>query len=177
MLASGRGCTRCLALFRTALDYWCRADYAYGIQAVYANIGTVYAQWGDHLRTYRLADRAPHRYRQVVEWLQRCLDFSGQARVGEDTSEAQRVLAEVYYELGEFDHPWTMAREAQEAVQKAGNELDLARATLTLGKLHATTGDREHARGLMTDAMTHYEPLGHLERAAAIRRKLPRESQ
>jgi tetratricopeptide (TPR) repeat protein len=29
-----------LALFRTALDYWCRADYAYGIAAVYANIGT-----------------------------------------------------------------------------------------------------------------------------------------
>lgn len=103
---------------------------------------------GDHLRKYRLADRARVQFRQAVEWLQRCLDFSAQARVGEDTSEAQGVLAAVYYELGDFDRAWVMARQAHEAPQKAGNELDLASASLTRGKLHAAKGDREQARQL-----------------------------
>ncbi len=69
-----------LALFRTALDYWCRTDYAYGIQAAYANIGFVYKWWGNHLRNHRFTDEARTQYRRAVEWLRRCLEFAAAAR-------------------------------------------------------------------------------------------------
>ncbi len=90
-------------LFRTALDYWCRADYASGMQATYAIIGMVSARWGDDLRNNWLADRARTHYGHAVEWLERCLDFSAQSLVGEDTGEAKGVLGKIHIDLGDFD--------------------------------------------------------------------------
>jgi tetratricopeptide (TPR) repeat protein len=160
-----------LALFRTALDYWCRADYAYGIAAVYANIGTVYKRWGNHLRDHGLSEQARPQYQRAVEWLARCLEFSASARLGEDTSEAQNVLAEVYFELGDFDKAWTMASEAQQVAQKAGNQLDLAEATVILGKLHAVQDDRVQAERFLDDAAARFQRLGHTDRVAEITRQ------
>ncbi len=163
-----------LALFRTALDYWCRADYAYGIAAAYANIGTTHARWGNHLRDHRIRDQALKQYRHAVEWLQRCLELSTRARLGEDTSEAQGMLAEVHLELGDLDRAWTMARVAREAAQIAGNELDLASASLILGKLHLAKGESGEARTLMEEARARFERLGHADRAKEIAARLAR---
>lgn len=161
-----------LALFRTALDYWCRADYAYGMAAVYANIGTVYKRWGDHLRDHGFRTEARTRYRQAVEWLTRCTEFSASARLGQDTSEAECMLAEAYLELGDLDRAWVMAQAAREIAQKAGNQVDLAEATFTLGKLSALKGDKEDAERYLRDATTRFEQLGHMDRAADARLRL-----
>jgi len=161
-----------LALFRTALDYWSRADYAYGIGAVYANIGTTHVRWGNHLRDHGIPGLARSHYLQAVEWLERCLQFSTSARLGEDTSEAQGVLAEAHRELGNLDQAWLMARAAQEAAQRAGNELDLASALLILGKLNASAGQVAEARALLADARRRFERLGDAGRAGEVARRL-----
>lgn len=157
-----------LTLFRTAIDYWCRANYAYGIQAVYANIGMVYKGWGDHLRDHHLKDQARIQYRAASEWLYRCMEFAASARLGEDTSVAQAVVADVHLELGEVDRAWAMAHAAKEAAERAGNALDLAEALLALGKLHVAAGDVGKGRRLMEDAMSRFQQVGQLERAKRI---------
>jgi len=63
-------------------------------------------------------------------------------------------------ELGNLDRAWTMATTAYEAARRAGNELDLASATLILGKLHASRGEPERARTLLGEARTRFERLG-----------------
>ena len=155
-------------MFRTALDRWCRADCAYGVAAAYANIGSTHARWGNHLRDHRVTDQAQGQYRRAVEWLERCLKFSARARLGEDTSQAQGMLAEVHLELGDLDRAWAMATAAHEAAKRAGNELDLASATFILGKLHAVAGDAEQARVLLGEAKTRFEGLGRRERTKGI---------
>jgi hypothetical protein len=59
-----------------------------------------------------------------------------------------------------------------EAAQRAGNQLDLAEATFTLGKLSALRGGKEEAERCLNDSVTLFERLGHSERAAEIRRHL-----
>jgi len=161
-----------LTLFRTGLDYWCRINYSYGIQAVYANIGIVHKAWGDHLRGHHLPDCAKGQYRQATEWLSRCIDFAASARLGEDTSIAQAVLADVHLELGEMGRAWAMAHAAREAAERAGNHLDLAEAILMLGRLHAAGGDRGKAVQFLQDAAARFQQLGHVGRADRIAQQL-----
>lgn len=165
-----------LTRFRAALDYWCRADYPYGVGAAYANIGTTYVAWGNQLRDARLPTEARSRYRRAVEWLERCLEFSAAARLGEDTSEAQVVLAEAYLGLGEQDRAWTMACAARDAAEKAGNQLDLASARSLLGTVHQLKGQHREAEACWQDAAARFERLGHPARAARIREALEKKA-
>lgn len=65
-----------------------------------------------------------------------------------------------------------MAQAAREIAQKAGNQVDLAEATLTVGKLYAVRGDREEAERCLKDSVALFERLGHMERADEGRRQL-----
>jgi hypothetical protein len=157
-----------LTLLRAALDYWCRANYAYGIQAAYANIGMVYKRWGDHLRDHHLKDQAHIQYRAAIEWLYRHMDFAASARLGRDRSLPQAVLADVHLELGETDRAWAMAHAARETAERAGNQLDLADAILMVGNLHVTAGEMEQGRRLLEEAMARLQQVGQIERAKKI---------
>jgi tetratricopeptide (TPR) repeat protein len=164
-----------LARFRAALDYWCRADYPYGVGAAYANIGTTYLAWGNQLRAARLPTEARSRYRRAVEWLERCLEFSAAARLGEDTSKAQVVLAEAYLGLDQRDRAWTMACAARDAAERAGNQLDLASAQLVVAATLWLKGKVGEAEMCWQDAAARFARLGHPARADKIRQSLEKK--
>ena len=165
-----------LARFRSALDYWCRADYPYGVAAAYANIGNTYLSWGNQLRDARLTTEARSRYRRAVEWLARCLEFGTGARLGEDTSEAQVALAEAFLGLDERDRAWEMARAGRDAAQKAGNQLDLASALSVMASVLWLKGNREEAAACAEDAAARFDQLGHPARALKIRQNLEKKA-
>jgi tetratricopeptide (TPR) repeat protein len=161
-----------LARLRAALDYWRRADYPCGVGAACANIGTGYVAWGNQLCDARLPTEARNRYRRAVEWLVRCLEFSASARLGEDTSEAQAVLAEVYLGLDEPGQAWSMACAARDVAEKAGNQLDLASALSVLGAVYRFKGQLREAETCWEGAAVLFERLGHAAHAAKIRKGL-----
>jgi len=165
-----------LARFRTALDYWCRVDYPYGVAAAYANTGNTYLSWGNQLRDARLTTESRSRYRRAVEWLARCLEFGAGARLGEDTSEAQVALAEAFLGLGERDRAWEMARAGRDAAQEAGNQLDLASALAVMASVLWVKGAREEASVCAEDAAARFDQLGHPARAAKIRQALEKKA-
>ncbi len=154
------------------MNYWCRADYPYGVGAAYANIGMAYVAWGNQLRDARLPTEARNRHRRAVEWLVRCLEFSASARLGEDTSEAQAVLAEAYLGLDEPGQAWSMACAARDAAEKAGNQLDLASALSVLRAVYRFKGQLREAEACWEDAAALFERLGHAARAAKLRKGL-----
>jgi tetratricopeptide (TPR) repeat protein len=166
----GDALTEALARFRTALDYWCRADYAYGIAAAYANIGSTHLREAERLAAARLGAAAQARYRNAAEWFERCVEFSARARLGNDTSDAETGLAQAYLALGQGTRAWDMANLARERAEGAGNALDLAEALFVLGRLAASRGDGEAARNLFREAAARFERIGHPARAGAIRR-------
>lgn len=118
-----------------------RSDDPDGVGAAYPNIGTAYVAWGNQLRDARLPTEARNRYRRAVKWLVRCLEFSAGARLGEDASEAQAVLAEAYLGLDESGQTWSMACAARDAAEKSGNQLDLASALWVLGAVYRFKGN------------------------------------
>jgi len=111
-----------LARFRTALDCWARADYAYGVAAVYANLGTTYLAWAHRFQTARLPGEAARRFQRASEWLERCIAFSAAARLGRDTSEAYVALAQACVGLGQVDRAWSAVSTARSVAAEAGNE-------------------------------------------------------
>lgn len=120
-----------------------------------------YVARGNQLRDARLPTEARRRYRRAVEWLERCLEFSAAARLGEDTSEAQVVLAEAYLGLDERDRVWTMACAARDAAEKAGNQLDLASAQLVVAAALWLKGEVGEAEACWQDAAARFARLGH----------------
>lgn len=165
-----------LARFRTALDYWCRADYPYGAAAAYANIGNTYLSSGNQKRAARLTAEARSRYRRAVEWLARCLEFGAGACLGDDTSEAQAALAEAFLGLDERDRALGMARAGRDAAQQAGNQLDLASALSVMASLLWLKGNRREASACAEDAAARFDQLGHPARALKIRQSLKKGS-
>jgi hypothetical protein len=69
----------------------------------------------------------------------------------------------------DLDRASVMARQAAE---RAADELDLASALLTLGKLNASAGQVEEARALLVDARRRFERLGKAGRAGEVARRL-----
>lgn len=65
-----------------------------------------------------------------------------------------------------------MARTAEEIARKAGNQLDLAEALFTVGKLYSVRGNRREAERHLKDSVALFERLGHMERADKVRRRL-----
>jgi tetratricopeptide (TPR) repeat protein len=165
-----------LARFRSALDYWCRADYPYGVAAIYANIGNTYLKWGNQLRDARLIAEAQSRYRRAAEWLTRALDFGAGAKLGKDSSEAEVALAEAYLGLGDLDRAWPLVCEARDAAEKTGNQLDLACALGVMAAVLWVRGDREQATTCGDDAARRFEQLGHVDRASELRERFRRKA-
>jgi len=116
-------------------------------------------------------------YGAAAAWLRQCLELSATAKLGNDTSEAECVLAETYLELGELDAALEMAMKAHEISARAGNRIDLANATLVLGKLHLLKRDAKQGGELITVATKKLLSLAGPERLEQVRRSLKRLGQ
>jgi tetratricopeptide (TPR) repeat protein len=135
-----------------ALDAWMLADYFWGFQAVYVNLGALYRSWGDHFAARGNKTEARRKYRLAVEWTTRCTKLCREFGLGDDMAEDHAQLASLYRKLGRPDLALTHGNKAQEMALRSGNRKSLLGAVRTLLAVHLEREDSAAATGVLSKA-------------------------
>jgi len=128
-----------------ALDVWLVADYFYGFQAVYFNIGVLYRLWGDELRQGRHPRAARLKYESAAQWTERCSQLCRGMDLGFDTSEAEAQLASLYLKLGRFGKALTIALSAKQIAFRARNQRSILASMRVLAAAYLVRNEPEEA--------------------------------
>ena len=117
-----------LSYFNLALNYWSNTDYLYGIQSIFFNIGNLYYKWGffDKGRSFGKAK----------QWIEQCINLCDTAQIGQETSQAEILMVEIFLEWQKIEQARKYAIKAKRMALKAHNALDLSTVNKLFGILH-----------------------------------------
>jgi tetratricopeptide (TPR) repeat protein len=135
-----------------ALDAWMLADYFWGFQAVYVNLGALYHGWGDWFAERGDQLEAKRKYRLAVEWTTRCTELCREFGLGDDMAEDHAQLASLYRKLGRSDLALAHGTKAHQMALRSGSRKSLLSAMRALIGVHLERGDSEAATGVLAKA-------------------------
>jgi tetratricopeptide (TPR) repeat protein len=140
-----------LAHYQQALEFWILAEYLYGIQSVYFNIGQLHHVWGKQLAS---ADTrlALQRYAVAQTWMEQCIALCEAAGTGYDTNDAEVLLSSVYRKTGQLQKALATAETAKRIAADAGNRRCLFLAYRSLLKTHLLMENQDAVQHLMQEA-------------------------
>jgi tetratricopeptide (TPR) repeat protein len=143
---------KALRYYLEALDAWMLADYFWGFQAIYVNIGAMYRSWGDLLAEKGHQVRAKQKYQLAVEWTNRCTDLCREFGLGDDMAEDHAQLSSLYRKLGRADLALHHGRKAQEMALRSGNRNSVIAAMRALLAVHLERDESDQAAGVLAKA-------------------------
>jgi tetratricopeptide (TPR) repeat protein len=137
--------------FRRALENWTLAQYLYGIQASYFNIGHIQYLWAKAL--FNVDSRAAKKRLELArQWIEHCISLCNLAGTGFDANDAEVLLASIYRRTGHLDKALAYAHSAQKIAEVSGNPRHMLDAYLALLKVHEETGNQKAIDQLMREA-------------------------
>jgi len=140
-----------LSHYQQALEFWILAEYLYGIQSAYFNIGHLHYAWGKKLA--RSDSRlALQRYQVAGRWMEQCISLCEAAGTGYDTNDAEVTLSSVYRKTGELDKALATGETARNIAVASGNVRSLYLAYRSLLKTHLLMHNADAADALMQEA-------------------------
>jgi len=140
-----------LADYRRALACWALAEFTYGIQAVYFNIGRLHARWADQLSAGGFDDEAKARYRVALSWVEECMAVCQKLGIGYDVTDDEIMRASLYRKLGELPSSIRSAEVAIRNAEFSGNMRNLAQAYRQKAKTLLAQGKRKDALETFSD--------------------------
>lgn len=105
-----------------SLSYWSNTDYLYGIQSAYFNIGNIYYK--------------REKYNDAKWWIEKCIILCDTARIGQETSQAEILMVEIYLHYNDLEKARKYAIKAKRMALKGRNALDLTTSNKLFGILH-----------------------------------------
>jgi tetratricopeptide (TPR) repeat protein len=140
-----------LSHYQQALEFWILAEYLYGIQSAYFNIGHLHYAWGKKLA--RTDSRlALQQYQVAGRWMEQCISLCEAAGTGYDTNDAEVTLSSVYRKTGELDKALATGETARNIAVASGNVRSLYLAYRSLLKTHLLMHNADAADALLQEA-------------------------
>ena len=143
---------KALRHYLEALDAWMLADYFWGFQAIYLNIGAMYRSWGDEFAQRGNWVEAKRKYHLAIQWTKRCVDLCRELGLGDDMAEDHAQLSSLYRKLGRNDLALDHGKTAQKMSLRSGNRKNLIAAIRALLAVHLERDESQEALGVLTKA-------------------------
>ncbi len=126
--------------YKSAIHYWMIAEYYYGVQGAFCNIGQIYEKWGDELNTQAEASK---RYQTGIQWVNQGIELCQKLVIADDTSEDHILLSNLYLKLGDYENALKYGKEALKMAEVAENKKDIACAYSVLIRTYLAQGKME----------------------------------
>jgi tetratricopeptide (TPR) repeat protein len=137
--------------FRRALENWTLAQYLYGIQACYFNIGNIQYLWAKALLD--VDSRAAKKRLELARlWIEPCISLCNLAGTGFDANDAEILLASIYRRTGHLDKALAYGRTARKIAEASGSPKHLQAAYLALLKVHKEMSNQKAIDQTMREA-------------------------
>ena len=129
--------------YKSAIHYWVIAEYYYGIQGAFCNIGQIYEKWGDEMRGQA---EVCQRYQTGIQWVNQGIELCQKLAIADDTSEDHILLSNLYLKLGDHGSALKYGEIARQMAEVADNKKDIACAYRVLIKTYQSQGKTEKAQ-------------------------------
>jgi len=140
-----------LSHYQQALEFWIMAEYLYGIQSAYFNIGHLHYAWGKQL-TNTDTRLALQQYRTAQAWMEQCISLCEAAGTGYDKNDAEVTLSSIYRRTGNMDKAIETAETAKQIAIASGNAHGLFLAYRSLLKTHLIMRNTDRANQVLREA-------------------------
>lgn len=173
----GRHFAEAFVCYQRALENWTLAQYWYGVQATYFNVGQMYYEWGKELEAVDSRSSQTH-FETALHWIDLCISLCNRAGIGFDANDAEILQSSIYRKMGRFKN----ALEAAEAAMRLAEVSDGPRHRLgafrAILKVHLATGNSSAVDSLMSEARMKLDASGiaDLEQVIKATKHKPKSS-